>query len=62
MTGPLHLPTGARSPARRAAAANPLGLSSLHVIERDGSVRMATDAETLNVRHRRRALLRERIA
>jgi hypothetical protein len=62
MTGPLHHPTNARNRAQRAAAADPLGIAPFHVIERDGSVRTTTEAETLNARHRRRAQLRERIA
>jgi hypothetical protein len=54
--------TPTRHRTQRAALADPLGLAPLRVIERDGSVRTATDAEALNARHRRRAQLRERIA
>jgi hypothetical protein len=52
----------ARHRAQRVAAPDPLGLAPLHVIERDGSVRPATEAETHNARHRRRAQLRGCIA
>jgi len=62
MTGPLHNPTEARSRALRVAVADPLGLAPLRVIERDGTVRTATDAEVLNARHRRRASLRGSLA
>ena len=62
MTGPLHNPTEARRRAQRAPVADPLGLGPLRVIERDGTVRTATDAEVLNARHRRRASLRGSLA
>jgi hypothetical protein len=54
--------TPTRHRTQRDALAYPLGIAPFHVIERDGSVRTATEAETLNARHRRRAQLRERIA
>jgi hypothetical protein len=62
MMGPRNHPTEAQRRAQRADLADPLGLAPLRVIERDGSVRTATDAEALNARHRRRALLRGSLA
>jgi hypothetical protein len=62
MMGSQHNPTEARRRAQRAPVADPLGLGPLRVIERDGTVRTATDAEALNARHRRRAMLRGGLA
>jgi hypothetical protein len=58
----IRATTPTRHRTQRDALAYPLGIAPFHVIERDGSVRTATEAEALNARHRRRALLRGHLA